>query len=324
MEHLDRLERVTDLLLVLLDTPQPLSLREIANRIPGYPSGHDARRQAFERDKRLLRDEGVPLLVEPVDGQDQLGYRVDPSHYYLPDLGLDPEEQAALNLAVAGVHLGDPSGADALSKLGATGESPLRPLVDTPLVDLPSVEALPALSGLFDAVRLSATVTFEYRGAARHVDPAGLRFRGGHWYLVAFDRDRGEGRTFRVDRVTSAPSVGPPGSADLPEGFDAEHSFSAEPWRFGVGDEIAVDVLIDPVEAGRVVAELGPGAVIDRRSSGAVVVRLSVTDMGALVTWVLGLLDHGEVLSPNEARAAVIDRLETLVAAGQDRGGITE
>jgi proteasome accessory factor B len=321
MERLDRLERVTDLLLVLLDTPQPLSLREIANRIPGYPSGRDARRQAFERDKRLLRDEGVPLLVEAIGGDDQLGYRVDPGHYYLPDLGLDPEEQAALNLAVAGVHLGGPSGVDALSKLGATGESPLRPMADTPLVDLPSVEALPALSGLFEAVRLSATATFEYRGAPRQVDPAGLRFRGGHWYLVAFDRDRGEGRTFRVDRVTSTPSVGPPGSAELPEGFDPEHAFSAEPWRFGAGEAVAVDVLIDAVEAGRVIAELGPGAVTERRSSGAVVVRLSVTDMGALVTWVLGLLDHGEVLGPPEARTAVIDRLQTLVHVGEASGG---
>ena len=73
MQRLDRLERVTDLLLVLLDTPRPLSLREIANRVPGYPDAHGARRQAFERDKRLLRDEGVPVLVVPIGGEDQLG-----------------------------------------------------------------------------------------------------------------------------------------------------------------------------------------------------------------------------------------------------------
>ncbi len=73
MQRLDRLERVTDLLLVLLETPRPLSLREIANRVPGYPDAHGARRQAFERDKRLLRDEGVPVLVVPIDGEDQLG-----------------------------------------------------------------------------------------------------------------------------------------------------------------------------------------------------------------------------------------------------------
>ena len=60
---LDRLERVTDLVLVLLETRQPLTLDAIAHQVPGYPSEHAARRQAFERDKRLLRDEGIPVLT---------------------------------------------------------------------------------------------------------------------------------------------------------------------------------------------------------------------------------------------------------------------
>ena len=65
---LDRLERVTDLVLVLLDTRQPLTLDAIAHQVPGYPPEHSARRQAFERDKRLLRDEGIPVLTETVAG----------------------------------------------------------------------------------------------------------------------------------------------------------------------------------------------------------------------------------------------------------------
>ena len=75
------------------------------------------------------------MLVVPIAGEDQLGYRVDPDSYYLPDLGLEAEEQAALNLAVAGVHLGEPIGRDALLKLGAGGESPLQTDA-APLVDL--------------------------------------------------------------------------------------------------------------------------------------------------------------------------------------------
>jgi len=47
---LDRLERVTDLVLVLLETQQPLTLDAIAHQVPGYPAEHAARRQAFERD----------------------------------------------------------------------------------------------------------------------------------------------------------------------------------------------------------------------------------------------------------------------------------
>jgi proteasome accessory factor B len=318
--RLDRLERVTDLLLVLLDTPRPLSLREIADRVPGYPDNQGARRQAFERDKRLLRDEGIPVLVVPIGGDDQLGYRVDPDAYFLPDLALEPEEQAALNLAVAGVHLGQPIGHDALSKLGAGGESPLRSGT-APLVDLRSIDGLPALPLLFDAVRTGAVVEFDYRGERRHVDPAGLRFRDGFWYVVGFDRVRGEARTFRVDRIDGTPEAGAPSSADLPEGFDVELAFSRDPWQFGDGQEVEVDVLVDGAEAGRVVAELGPEAVVEHREDGGLVVRLTVTDQSALVLWVLDLLDHAEVIAPPQVRAAVVDRLTALVAAsgGVDR-----
>lgn len=316
MERLDRLERVTDLLLVLLDTPRPLSLREIANRVPGYPETHGARRQAFERDKRLLRNEGVPVLVEPLDGADQLGYRVDPDSYFLPDLGLELDEQAALNFAVAGVHLGEPTGRTALSKLGATGEPALLGAPSMPVVDLPAMTELPALPVLFDAVRQSATVSFGYRGEDRHVDVGAIRFHRGHWYMIGFDRDRGEPRTFRVDRVDSTPIVGPPSSAHLPEGFDAADTFSIDPWQFGSGEETDVDVLVDAAEAGRIVGELGDDSVVERRDDGTVVVRLAVTDHQALVTWVLGWLDHVEVLGPDEVRTAVIDRLTAMVDVG--------
>ena len=143
---------------------------------------------------------------------------------------------------------------------------------------------------------------------------AGLRFRGGHWYLVGFDRDRGEARTFRVDRIDGAPELGPGDSARLPEEFDTDRTFARDPWQFGSGEEIEVDVLVDGAEAGRVVAELGEAAVVERGDDGAVVVRLSVTDTGALILWVLDLLDHAEVLGPPEVRAAVVERLQALRA----------
>ena len=317
MAQPDRLERVTDLLLVLLDASRPLSLREIADRVPGYPAGHEARRQAFERDKRLLRDEGVPVLAESIEAEEQVGYRVDPDAYYLPDLGLEPDEQAALNLAVAGVHLGEPIGREALSKLGMGGSWPRRgaPL---PLVDLPLVDGLPALPLLFDAVRTGAAVDFSYRGAPRSVDVAGIRFRGGHWYVVGRDRAKGEARTFRVDRFDGQPQVGPPGSSELPTGFDADGEFSRDPWHFGPGESVHVDVAVDPAEASQVVTELGPDAVVGRTDDGGVVVGLEVTDVEALVSWVLDLLDHAEVLRPDEVRAAVVERLESIVAAAGD------
>ena len=89
---------------------------------------------------------------------------------------------------MAEVHLGDPSGRDALWRLGILSPQSLAPVANLP--------SLPALPVLFEAVRSRAGVTFEYRGEGRHVDPALLRFRQGWWYLAGFDRDRQAARTF--------------------------------------------------------------------------------------------------------------------------------
>jgi len=79
-------------------------------------------------------------------------------------------------------------------------------------------------------------------------------------------------------------------------------------------------VLVDAAEAGRVIGELGEGAVVERRDDGTVVVRLAVTDQQALVTWVLDWLDHAEVLGPPEVRMAVVDRLTSIIDTGGSVG----
>ncbi|HTX62595.1 MAG TPA: WYL domain-containing protein, partial [Acidimicrobiales bacterium] len=304
-DRLDRLERLTDLVLVLLDSGRPRTLEEIAATVPGYPVSRAARRQAFERDKRILRDEGIPVATEAVDGPEQYGYRIDPDAFYLPDPGLDPDEQAALQLAVAGVHLGDPSGRDALAKLGAWGLAEARTVAQ---VDAPA-----GLVPLFEAVRTQAEVRFAYHGAARKVAPATLQFRAGRWYLVGWDIDREAARTFRVDRMGSIASPGAAGSGVVPEGFSAGVA-ALDPWR---DDEDAPQVLVrvDAVEGSRVVAEVGERAVVQRTPDGSVLLDLGVSSFEVLRSWVLGLLDHAEVVGPPAARAAVKSWLEEIVAA---------
>ncbi|HXQ19178.1 MAG TPA: WYL domain-containing protein [Acidimicrobiales bacterium] len=307
MAKLDRLERLTDLVLVLLNATRPLTLDELAGDVPGYPAGKDARRQAFERDKRLLREEGIPVLTESIGGPEQYGYRIDPEAFYLPDLELAPDEQAALHLAVAGVHLGDPSGRDALLKLGATGLSDTRPLA--------SFVPPAALVPLFEAVRTRARVQFSYRGERRDLAPGGLWFRHGRWYVVGWDAARDDARTFRVDRIEDVPSVGEPGSGALPDGFDAAGGAPEEPWRLGTDEEDDVIVVVDPVEAGRVVEEVGQAAVQQRRADGSVVLRLGVASPAAFRSWLLGLLDHARVIGPAEERDRLVTWLEAIVAA---------
>lgn len=316
MSPLDRLERLTDLVLVLLSASKPMTLGELARDVPGYPEGHDARRQAFERDKRLLREEGIPLLTEQVEGPEQYGYRIDPDTFYLPDLHLTPDEQAALQLAVAGVHLGDPSGRDALAKLGATGLGEARPMA---WLDPP-----PALVPLFEAVRSRASVRFRHRGTDRTMTPAGLWFRRGHWYAVGWDADRQAPRSFRVDRIEDRPRVGAEGSGVLPEEFDPSSAVPEEPWLTGGRDADDVELAVDPIEAQHVLDELGPDSLVRRADDGSVTVRLSVTNRFALRSFVLDLLDHAEVVRPPDVRAEVVDWLRSIVARGGERREETE
>ena len=57
----------------------------------------------------------------------------------------------------------------------------------------------------------------------------------------------------------------------------------------------------------RAVAQAGPGA---RGPDGSVVLTLRVTSRAGLRSWVLGFLDHAEVLSPPAERDALISWLE--------------
>ncbi|HAM03029.1 MAG TPA: hypothetical protein DCQ30_12510 [Acidimicrobiaceae bacterium] len=308
----DRLERLTNLVLVLLRDGRPRSLREIADEVPGYPPEGEARRQAFERDKRTLREGGIVVSTAAVDGPDQFGYMIKPDDFYLPDLDLDPEEQAALNLAVAAVHLGEPSGRDALWRLGLPAPTGARPLAQLP--------ALPALPVLWEAVRQRAAVTFDYRGEQRRVAPAVLRFRGGWWYLVGLDLDKDAARTFRVDRMDSPPHAGPPGSGELPVGFEPTTAISEEPWRIGDGEPVPVDILVDAELSALVEQQLSSASVVERRHDDSVVLRLEVTNVDALRTWLFELGEHVVVLGPPQVRQVIIDWLGATAAPPLEKG----
>ena len=241
MQRLDRLERVTDLLLVLLDTPRPLSLREIADRVPGYPDAHGARRQAFERDKRLLRDEGVPVLVVPIGGEEQFGYRVDPDAYYLPDLGSRGRGAGCPELGRRRSPPGRayrprcPLEAGRRRRVAPPSASP------APLVDLPSVDGLPALPVLFDAVRSGAVVRFSYRGERRRwTSPASASAGAtGTW-------SGSTGTGARPAPSGSTASTGRPRwvrrGRRSSRRFRRRRGLRPRPWQFGAGEEIEVDV----------------------------------------------------------------------------------
>ncbi len=307
----DVLERVTNLLALLLETRRPLTLVEIATELAGqYPDNEISRRTAFERDKALLRAEGIPIEQNVLAGDraGQTAYRVDRARYELGDLGLDDAERQALQFAVAAVRTGTEWGTEAIWKLGADDQRRPVELEAT----LPALVALPAL---FQASSERRVARFVYRGsdAERVLRPYSLLARNGVWYIVGHDEIRGERRTFRADRIEGTVTVGPPGAFERPADFDPRTALPSDPKTMVTG-EFAVQtaqVLVDGTRAEAIERELGSAAVIERRAAG-IVVEVPCTNPASFRHWLLGLLTHAEVLGPAEIRADFIAWLRTL------------
>jgi proteasome accessory factor B len=309
----DPLERITNLLALLLETREPLSQDRIVHELSGqYPADPTARRAAFERDKAALRAEGVPIeQTYLADGG--TGYRIDRTAYELGDLGLTDDEKRALQLAMATVHLGVDWGDDALRKLAPEPSGPGSSTgAGAAAAVLPS---MPALAGLFAAHAARSPVSFSYRGRARRVDPLGLLSRGGNWYVVGYDHSHEERRVYRVDRIEGDVAIGEAGSFEVPDGFDPSGALASDMKSVGgTGEDPSEAVVwIDSVWARRVVAELGPERVVARHDAdGTVLVRVPCTNRSAFRSWVLGMLEHAVVVEPPEVRSEVVGWLEAL------------
>ena len=233
-----------------------------------------------------------------------VGYRIPKEAYYLQDPGLAPDELAALHLAASAVRLEGANGVEALWKLG--GE--LAEQGPAPAGPSPPCRAPPTWRRLFAAISARRRVVFAYRGRSRRVDPWRLSFRNGHWYLAGFDHDAGEERMFRLDRVESDVAA-----AGRGRGFRA-----AAPRRrpaAAVGDGGGTSrsppgCWSTPARRAGPPATSGPEAVEERRPDGSVVLAVRVTNRDAFRSFVLGFLDHAEVLGPPELRADMVEWLE--------------
>jgi predicted DNA-binding transcriptional regulator YafY len=304
----DRRERLLNLLAALLETRPGLTREEIVgNPTLGYPAARESARKAFERDKASLRAMGVPLREEVRDNESR--YRVDPKEYYLPDLELGEDELAALHVAVTAIGLGGGEGAGALMKLGGLEGTGGLPVAELPLVD--------TLAPLFDASRRRAVVELRYRAKDRRVEPWGLTSKFGHWYLVGRDLGAGEMRVFRADRIEGDVVATEPGAFTVPPDFRADAYLEDQPWEYGSGRPLAVRVRVDAGHVAELAGELPPDTPIEREADGSVVVELRVVNLDGLRSFVLSFMDHGEVLSPPEARTAIVEWLEAIVAAGE-------
>ncbi|MGH4029739.1 helix-turn-helix transcriptional regulator [Actinomycetota bacterium Odt1-20B] len=284
-------------LLSLLQTPREWPGGELAERL-------DVSRRTVRRDIDRLRELGYP--VQATQGAAG-GYRLVAGKA-MPPLVLDDEEAVAIAVglragaghAVEGV---EEASVRALAKLEHVLPSRLRHRVSALQVattqltsgDGPSI-APETLTVMASAVAAQERLRFAYRAkdgteSRRQTEPYRLVSTGRRWYLVAYDLDREDWRTFRVDRVSEPFPTGARFTArELPTG-DAAEFLRQSMWRGQQAQTHDFDVSFDASAdfiAARLPASLGtvtPQGATRCRVRGTVAgsldwlaVRLALTD----------------------------------------------
>ncbi|GEL26630.1 transcriptional regulator [Pseudonocardia sulfidoxydans NBRC 16205] len=217
-----------------------LALLELLQARPGLTGPELAQRldideRTVRRHLRTLDDLGVPVVARR--GRHG-GYRLLPG-YRLPPLMLTGDEAVAVVLGLlaaerTGLHAAAPAVAAARAKLERvlpdTVRDQVRAVADVLGFTAPARAATPpdadVLLALGTAARDHTRVRLAYRSwngtsSERDLDPWGLTFHAGRWYVSGHDHNRDDVRNFRVDRIARvhvlSPGSGPPAEYDAAE-----------------------------------------------------------------------------------------------------------
>ncbi len=244
-------------LLSLLQTHRYWPGGELADRLEVSP-------RTLRRDVDRLRELGY--VVDAVRGVAG-GYQLRAGGQ-LPPLLLEDEEAVAVAVSLQSSAAGGTPGMEgtavqALSKVVALMPPRLRRKMDAlrsqterlPWSSGPALDPT-LLSALAQACRDSEPIHFTYTAREseptdRWVEPHRMVSMGRRWYLVAYDRDRQDWRSFRVDRITEPRTSG---QTFRPRDLPAEDALSfvqagirRMPHRYAV--RVLLDADRDQVEA---------------------------------------------------------------------------
>ncbi|TNH31586.1 YafY family transcriptional regulator [Micromonospora orduensis] len=314
-------------LLELLQTRHRSTAAELAGHL-----GVDER--TVRRYATTLVELGVPVTA---DRGRYGGYRLHPG-FKLPPLMLTDDEAVAvlLGLVVAeqvGLSTEQPATATALAKI--------RRVLPAALADrLAAVQehlgftlrrrepergpTSGTLLTLASAARHRRRVALDYRSwrgeqSHRELDPYGLVFHSGRWYVTGHDHRRGEVRTFRLDRIDAVA----PGAATftVPDGFEAvawvTRSLAGVPYTH----EVEVLLETDLVGAQR---RIPPSVAELTATTDGVLLRARAESLPGMAALLAGLGCPFTVRQPDALRAAVAEHARLLAEwAARPAGGQT-
>ncbi|WP_229400490.1 helix-turn-helix transcriptional regulator [Micromonospora okii] len=306
-------------LLELLQSKGALTGAELADRL-----ATDVR--TVRRYVTHLRDLGIPVQAER--GR-YGGYRLAPG-YRMPPLVLTNDEALAVVLGLlaaqrVGMGTATPASAGALAKIERVLPHALREplaavqqtLFFTANPVTPQAPETAVLLALAHAAHAHTTVNIQHQSwredrTARDLDPYGVVFHAGRWYVVGHDHLRGSLRTFRIDRIAS---VAPRATTFTPpDDFDPAAHLAATlaegPYRW------EVEVLIHgPLH--EIARRLPRSAVTLTARENGVLMRTRAERLDGMAHMLASLEWPFTIHRPDELRPALKKLAAQLIAAAE-------
>ncbi len=301
-------------LLSLLQTRRDWPGPVLAERLDVTP-------RTVRRDVDRLRELGYEIASSK--GPDG-GYRLSAGSD-LPPLLFDDAQAVAIAIALqsvpsSGVELDD-AAARALLTVRQVMPARLRHRIDGIRFSgtAAQIHVDPAvLEVVSAAVRDRRTLRFDYGDEsdrpARRAEPHGIVARAGRWYLVAWDLDRDDWRTFRLDRLRLKAGGAPFTARPIPTGaagtfVEARAKGSTDAATWPVHGEFAF-----PLPPAAVAPWIGDGD-LEELPDGGCRVRIGSWSYAGLLSWVLRFDVAFTVIGPPELRAAAGTVAARLAAA---------
>jgi predicted DNA-binding transcriptional regulator YafY len=309
-------------LLSLLQAHREWSGADLAERLGVTP-------RTVRRDVDRLRELGYPVNASPgTGGGYQLGAGAE-----LPPLLLDDDEAVAVAVGLRtaagqGIEGIGETSVRALAKLEQVLPSRLRRRVGAlnaftvPMLRDPRPSAVDpgVLTELANLCRDAERLRFEYSDhggtpSRRTVEPHRLVCSERRWYLVAWDLDREDWRTFRADRITPRPPHGPRFTPRPPPAEDLAAYVSRGVSTRAYASHAVVRLLVSKEQAAE---RVSPSAgVLEAEGPDSCILRTGAASLDVMVIHVMLTGFDFEVLEPDgltEAIRTAHDRLARSLA----------
>lgn len=323
-----KIVRQLNLLIYILKSRTPVSYSQIKETFDVYANKKksETSRKLFERDKKDLRQMGIPLIYD----KDEDTYSIDKSRFYIKKMTFNEEEKYLLSIMInllmetKNFPVFQNELVSSLQKLAASGYYKNEHPGGLPSYMISSQvkkhdswhdSVLSAVSSaIFDRNRLF----FEYPSfsdentSSRHVDPLGMIFREGIPYLIAYCHLRKAVRIFNIFRMKNLKTLKISSEEipfSVPKDFKIEKYSDREIWEFENEPPYTAVIRFSAEIAWMIENQFSNKTSLEKQDSGDLLFKPVVSNTEGITSFILSFGEKAIAEEPLKLRQYIKDEI---------------